>query len=631
MIPSKLRRRSLVFAHDLLMVALAWLGAYWLRFNLSIPPPEYLDAALNALPWVLIIQAAVFSRLGLYRGVWRFASVPDLIRIGKSILVGITLIAVALHLYSRLEHVPRSVLPVYVMLLLLLLAGPRLIYRMWKDEGMHLATGQRALVVGAGRAAELLVRDLLRVRDARFTPVALVDDKPEKKGSEIHGVRVRGQCRQIPELIERLGIEAILIAVPSATDREMRRIVEICEGTGIPFLTLPSVQDMLAGQMFGNLREVSIEDLLGRTPVQLDRGTVRRHIGGARILVTGGGGSIGSELCLQIARIAPAELIIFEQCEFNLYRIEQILRQAFPALRLTVLLGDVTDPVAIDRALRQTRPEVIFHAAAFKHVPLLQAQARQAVRNNVIGTRIVAAAALASGVSRFVLISTDKAVRPSNVMGATKRAAEKLVQSLDGQGATRFITVRFGNVLDSAGSVVPLFREQIRAGGPVTVTHPEVTRYFMTIPEACQLIMQAAAVGQGGEIFVLDMGEPVLIRYLAEQMIRLSGKRLGQDIEIQYVGLRPGEKLTEELFLEDERPILTPHTKLLLARSVIHDHRAVLRMIEVLDECCRRDEEGDLLDQLRLLVPEFVDATDTVSSLANDKALGTVTLTRDKA
>ncbi|MDD1649233.1 MAG: polysaccharide biosynthesis protein, partial [Methylococcaceae bacterium] len=428
MIPSKLRLRSLVFMHDLVMVSLAWLAAYWLRFNLSIPPPEYLDSALAALPWVLIIQALVFSRLGLYRGVWRFASVPDLIRIGKAVVVGATLIAVALYLYTRLQGVPRSVLPLYMMLLGCLLAGPRLIYRMWKDQSLSLATGQRTLVVGAGRAAELLVRDLLRERDARFTPVALVDDKPAKKGSEIHGVRVRGQCEQIPVLIEQLEIEAILIAVPSATDREMRRIVEICEGTGLPFLTLPSVHDLLAGQMFGNLREVSIEDLLGRTPVQLERQAVQAHIAGARILVTGGGGSIGSELCKQIARYAPEELIIFEQSEFNLYRIEQVLRQSFPSLRLTALLGDVTDAVAIERALQQTRPQVIFHAAAFKHVPLLQAQARQAVRNNVIGTRVVAEAALVAGVRQFVLISTDKAVRPTNVMGATKRAAEKLVQ-----------------------------------------------------------------------------------------------------------------------------------------------------------------------------------------------------------
>ncbi len=608
MIPAKLRLRSLVFLHDLVMVVLAWLGAYWLRFNLSLPPPKYVDSALETLPVVLLVQLLVFSRLGLYRGVWRFASVPDLIRIGKSALVGVALLAVALYFYNRLEDVPRSVPPLYVMLLGLLLAGPRLIYRMWKDQGIALVVGRRTLVVGAGRAAELLVRDLLRARDSRFIPVALVDDDPGKKGSELHGVRVRGPCELIPALVERLEIEAILIAVPSATDREMRRIVETCEGTGIPFLTLPSVQDMLAGQMAGTLREVSIEDLLGRTPVQLDRRAVQAHVAGVRILVTGGGGSIGSELCKQIARFAPAELVIFEQCEYNLYRIEQTLRRSFPDLRLVARLGDVTDRLAVERAMLEARPDILFHAAAYKHVPLLQGQARQAVRNNVIGTRIVAEAACAAGVRQFVLISTDKAVRPTNVMGATKRAAEKLVQSLNGDGGTRFITVRFGNVLDSAGSVVPLFREQIRGGGPVTVTHPEVTRYFMTIPEACQLIMQAAAVGQGGEIFVLDMGEPVSIRYLAEQMIRLSGKRVGDDVAIDYVGLRPGEKLTEELFLDDERPMPTPHAKLLLARSVSLERAEVGRRVEALDEAVSRFDEAAVLGQLRALVPEFVDA-----------------------
>lgn len=589
------------------MVMLAWLGAYWLRFNLTLPPQKYVDAALEALPIVLVVQAIVFSRLGLYRGVWRFASVPDLIRISKAVLLGVLLISVTLHLYTRLLWVPRSVLPLYVLLLGLFLSGPRLIYRMWKDQGVMMKAGQRALVVGAGRAAELLVRDLLRERAAQFYPVVLVDDDPGKKGSEIHGVRVRGGCEKIPELIEAFDVEIILIALPSASDREMRRIVGILEGAGIPFLTLPSVQNMLSDQMFGNLREVSIEDLLGRTPILLERSAVRETVTGARILVTGGGGSIGSELCRQIARYAPAELTIFEQCEFNLYRIEQALLKEWPELKLNAILGDVTDPSAVRHAVQSGMPDVIFHAAAYKHVPLLQGQVRQAVRNNVLGTRMMAEAALSFGVKEFVLISTDKAVRPTNVMGATKRAAEKLVQALNNLGETRFITVRFGNVLDSAGSVVPLFREQIRMGGPVTVTHPDVTRYFMTIPEACQLILQAAAVGQGGEIFVLDMGEPILIRYLAEQMIRLSGKRVGQDVEIKFVGLRPGEKLTEELFLEDEKPMPTPHSKLLLARSVAQDVDEIRAQVNGFAEAVTDFEEKTLLNLLRKLVPEFTE------------------------
>ena len=612
MIPQKLRLRGLIFIHDLVMVLLAWLGAYWLRFNLSLPPQKYVDAALDALPVVLLIQAIVFSRLGLYRGVWRFASVPDLIRISKAVLLGVLLIAVTLHLYTRLLWVPRSVLPLYALLLGLFLSGPRLIYRMWKDQGVMIKEGQRALVVGAGRASELLVRDLLRERAAQFYPVVLVDDDPGKKGSEIHGVRVRGGCEKIPELVGAFDVEIVLIALPSASDREMRRIVDIVEEAGVPFLTLPSVQNMLSDQMFGNLREVSIEDLLGRTPIMLERTAVRETVTGARILVTGGGGSIGSELCRQIARYAPAELTVFEQCEFNLYRIEQALRKEWPDLTLHAILGDVTDPSAVHHAVKTSKPDVIFHAAAYKHVPLLQGQVRQAVRNNVLGTRMMAEAALAFSVKEFVLISTDKAVRPTNVMGATKRAAEKLVQALNNLGSTGFITVRFGNVLDSAGSVVPLFREQIRMGGPVTVTHPEVTRYFMTIPEACQLILQAAAVGEGGEIFVLDMGEPILIRYLAEQMIRLSGKRVGQDVSIEFVGLRPGEKLTEELFLEDEMPMPTSHTKLLLARSVTQDVDEIRARINDFAEAVTEFDENRLLNSLRDLVPEFTEGKNRI-------------------
>ena len=556
---------------------------------------------------VLFFQALVFSGLGLYRGVWRFASVPDLIRIAKAAIIGVMLLAVVLYLYNRLQWVPRSVLPLTVILQILFLAGPRLIYRMWKDQGVRLSTGRRALVVGAGRAAELLVRDLMRIRDARFEVVALVDDSPEKKGSEIHGLRVRGGCEKIPLLVQELAIEVVLIALPSASQSQMRRIVEICELAGVEFLTLPSVQEMLSEQLSSSLREVSIEDLLGRSPIHLDRRSMEGSVSGASIVVTGGGGSIGSELCRQLARFGPSRLTIFEQSEFNLYRIEQTLQREYPDLLVSSILGDVTDQVAVDQALSSARPDIIFHAAAYKHVPLLQSQVREAVRNNIVGTRRVANAAVRHGVGKFVLISTDKAVRPTNVMGATKRAAEKLVQSMDAVGSTRFITVRFGNVLDSAGSVVPLFREQIRMGGPVTVTHPEVTRYFMTIPEACQLIMQAATVGKGGEIFVLDMGEPILIRYLAEQMIRLSGKRIGTDISIHYVGLRPGEKMTEELFLEDERPMPTPHVKLLLARSVDLDRPSIDEQIDRLSALSDEFDQERMLLGLKGLVPEFAD------------------------
>ncbi len=606
---SKMRLGTIIFIHDLIMVVLAWLGAYWLRFNLSLPPELETRTSLHWLPLVLVVQAVFFRRLGLYRGIWRFASIPDLVRIAKASCLGIATSAIVLFSANRLEGVPRSVIPLYAVLLLFLLSTPRLIYRIWKDRGAPLSGGRRALIVGAGKAGEMLVRDLLRASGTEFAPIAFVDDDPKKKGSEIHGVRVRGRCEQIPRLVEKLAIETILIAVPSATDKEMRRIVEICEGSGVPFLTLPSMQEILSGQMSGHLREVSIEDLLGRAPIKLDRKGIQAHLGGKRVLVTGGGGSIGSELCKQIAQFSVAELIVFERCEFNLYQIERALRRSFPGLRLSAILGDVTDEPAVGQVISRYRPEIIFHAAAYKHVPLLEHQVRQAVQNNVLGTFTVAEAAMAADVDEFVLISTDKAVAPENVMGATKRAAEVLVQSMNGVARTRFINVRFGNVLDSAGSVVPLFREQIRAGGPVTVTHPDVTRYFMTIPEACQLIMQAATVGKGGEIFVLDMGDPVKISYLAEQMIRLSGKRPGQDIKIEYIGLRPGEKLSEELFNDYEGPTPTEHSKLLLAHSLNVDYRMARKAVNELAEACRVVDEATILHKLKLLVPEYVQRT----------------------
>lgn len=601
-----LRPRSLVFFHDVLMVPIAWLGAYWLRFNLSPIPDWGLYFSLNYLPLVILIQALIFRFCRLYRGSWRFVSTGDLLRISKTVAIGTLLIAVALFLYNRLEGVPRSVIPLYAILLFILLNAPRFLYRIYADRVGINKSGQRALIVGAGQAGEMLVRDLLRCRDSAYFPVAFVDDDPKKRGWEVHGLRVMGSCDKIPRLVQKLSIEVILLAVPSAKDKEMRRTVEICEACEVPFLTLPSLKEILTRPVTQQtLRDVSIEDLLGRDPVQLEKEHIRAHLTGKTILVTGGGGSIGSELCKQIACYPIARLIIFERCEFNLFRVSTELAKQFPAVQIKPVLGDVTDSVAVERVLAEHAPQIIFHAAAYKHVPLLQGQVRVAALNNVLGTQVVAEAAIVAGVQEFILISTDKAVNPSNIMGATKRVAEILCQTFNQTAGTRFVTVRFGNVLDSVGSVVPLFREQIKAGGPVTVTHPAIIRYFMTIPEACQLIMQAAAVGQGGEVFVLDMGEPVKISYLAEQMIRLSGKRPGKDIKIEYIGLRPGEKMYEELFHEKERPAATGHSKLLLARSRHYDLSTVKTHLNALQSACAAFDERRILEIMHSLVPEF--------------------------
>ena len=588
----RLRSRTAAFAHDLLTIPVAWFLAYWLRSNLGEIPPEFLDGALRSLPLVLIVQGLVYWLFGLYRGVWRFASLPDLVRITQAVLAGTALLVVTFFILNRTAHVPRSVPVLYLGLQLLLLAGPRLLYRWLKDHRVALSAGQRVLIIGAGRAGDMLARDILRDPSRTYFPVGFVDDKLRRQGSEVQGLPVLGPTELIPELVQQLGIELLMLAVPSATAREMRRLVEICEGTGLPFRTVPELRGLMSGEVkIGALRPVSIEDLLGRDPVQLDWPEIQSGLAGRDILVTGAGGSIGSELVRQLAAIGPARLILLDQCEFNLYRIEMELLETHPGLDFSRHLLDVTDAGAVTALFARARPGIVFHAAAYKHVPLLEDQVRAAVRNNVIGTRVVAEAAAGHGCERFVLISTDKAVNPTNVMGATKRVAESICQLLDGRSPCRFMTVRFGNVLGSAGSVVPLFQRQIARGGPVTVTHPEIERFFMTIPEACQLIMEAAVMGAGGEIFVLDMGEPVKIRYLAEQMIRLSGREPGVDIAIRYVGLRPGEKLYEELFYASETLIATRHPKIRVARRGAAIDRAAIGL--TLDRLARATESGD--------------------------------------
>ena len=606
----KIRSRTSIFIHDLVMVPFAWFGAYWLRFNLGQIPDEFFYKALLFLPIVIGIQVSAYWMFGLHRGVWRFSSMPDLIRISKAVLTGIFLITLALFFYNRLSGVPRSVPLLYTLILLALLSIPRFVYRFWKEHGFIERMGQRALIIGAGSAGEMLVRDFLSNPDSGYVPVIFADDQPGKYRREIRGIQVAGQVEHLPELIRQWDIEVVLIAVPSASDAQMRRIVEICERCDVPFQTLPSVKELLSGAVTNaNLRNVSIMDILGRDPVRLDWQRIKSSLNDKTILVTGGGGSIGSELCKQLAKLQPRKLIVFDQCEFNLYKIDADLARLNSAFEHVAILGDVVDSLAVQQLIDNQKPDVIFHAAAYKHVPLLEGQVREAVHNNLIGTKIVAEAAIAGGVERFVLISTDKAVNPSNVMGATKRAAEILCQNLNQSGATRFMTVRFGNVLDSAGSVVPLFREQIRNGGPVTVTHPDITRYFMTIPEACQLIMQAETVGEGGEVFVLDMGEPVKIVYLAEQMIRLSGKVPGKDIAIEFVGLRPGEKLYEELFHDEEQLIKTGFSKLSLAKARVYNNDLWLKQIQALAIACQGRDQQSILNLLKSLVPEFSSET----------------------
>lgn len=600
------KSRLTIATHDAVMVATAWLFAFWFHFDLDLIPNEYLINALRYLPYVIISQSIIFWYFGLYKGVWRFSSLPDLIRIFKSVFFGVFFIAGSLFVYNRLAFMPRSVLPLYTSFLLLFLSIPRLFYRYYKDWVKHESAAKRALIIGAGAAGEMLARDLLQ-DEVSLLPIAFVDDDKRKKGRSIRGLQVLFDTNLITEYTAKLNADIILIAIPSASDIEMRRMIEACERAQIPFKTLPSVKELLSNIVSrGNLRDVAIDDILGREPVNLNWTQIKSTLSGKKILITGGGGSIGSELCRQLARVSPKTLIIFDHSEYNLYQIHSNIQGSFPDLTLKAILGNVVDRIAVEEVISNEKPDVIFHAAAYKHVPLLEEQALAAVTNNLIGTKNVAEVALAEKVDRFVLISTDKAVNPSNIMGATKRAAEILCQNMNTLAEhTSFITVRFGNVLDSAGSVVPLFREQIKSGGPVTVTHPDVTRFFMTIPEACRLIMNAEAVGSGGEIYVLDMGKAIKISYLAEQMIQLSGLNVGTDIKIEYIGLRAGEKLHEELFHEQEQLLGTGFEKLFLAKARRYEQGVWEQQMENLLVACKSRNCVEIQAQLKQLVPEF--------------------------
>jgi FlaA1/EpsC-like NDP-sugar epimerase len=601
----RIRRSLLILGHDLIMIPVAWLGSYWFRFNLAQIPDAYWSTALQTLPWVILVQTVCFYLFDLHKGVWRFASLPDMVRIIKAVAVGTVACMALLFILYRLEFIPRSMVVLYPVLLLLLLSGPRLLYRWSKDHRLEMSSGTRVLIVGAGQAGEMLARDLRRMHSHSYQPVAFVDDKNRRQGQEVHGIPVIGSCDQIPEIVGSMDVDLIMLAIPSASGEAMRRLVRYCDESGVPFQTVPSLDALVTGKVAINeLRSVSIEDILGREPVSLDWDGIRRGLGNKIILITGAGGSIGSELCRQVAALKPGCLVLLENSEFNLYTLEMELQQAFPELEFFRCLGDVRDSARVNQVFAKHRPDVVFHAAAYKHVPMLEHQIREAVKNNVLGTRTLALAADRHGATEFVLISTDKAVNPANVMGATKRVAEIFCQNLDSRSKTRFITVRFGNVLDSAGSVVPLFRRQIREGGPLTVTHADIERYFMTIPEAAQLILQASVLGGGGEIFVLDMGSPIRIKFLAEQMIRLSGKVPYRDIDISITGLRPGEKLYEELFHDQERLEKTAHAKILLARHRKVDWDTLSAAFDEFEEACDQPDKEHLLKLLTALVPE---------------------------
>ena len=575
-------RRLIAITHDLAAVIAAWCLAYLFRFNFDTPH-EHLATLKATLPWVILIHAIAFRLFGLYRGVWRYASLPDLRRILLAILVGASAVPLGLFLLQALAGVPRSVLLLSPIMLLLIMSGSRLTYRLWKEGHLFRLKdpqGKPVLVLGSGDIAVSLLKELARSKEWRV--IGMLDDDPQRRHMMLHGVEVLGRIDQLPAIAEKLNVTHAIIAMPSVTHDDRRRVLEICASAAVEALTVPSYDDLISGKVtVSKIHNVELDDLLGRDPVTLDSDGLHGLLNGKTVLVTGAGGSIGSELCRQIARFLPARLVLLELNELALYNTEQEFSASFPDMPMAFVIGDVKHPARLKQVFAQFQPAVVFHAAAYKHVPLMEHEnAWQAVQNNVMGTRILAQTAVEYGVEKFVLISTDKAVNPTNVMGASKRLAEMVCQAQQQsvpssrknggrKPETRFVMVRFGNVLGSTGSVIPKFREQIANGGPITVTHPEVTRYFMSIPEAAQLVLQAGLMSggnDGGEIFVLDMGEPVKIDDLARNMIRLSGLN-EDDIKIVYTGLRPGEKLYEELLADGENTVPTLHTKLRIAQA----------------------------------------------------------------
>ena len=604
-------RRFIVFAHDALAAGLAWVAAFWLRFNFDVPA-EYQELMLESLPWVLGIHAAVFWVLGLYRGLWRYASLPDLQTIAMAIGIAALAVPAAFAVVWMGVFIPRTVYVLTPVLLGLVMGGNRLAYRAWREGRLlPILTNPQStpvLVLGAGMAASGLLKDM--ATSERWRVVGMLDDDAKKHGASVGGVKIYGGIDRVGETAKRLGVSQAVIAMPSATHQQRQRALDLCAEADLQVMTVPALTDIVSGRVsVSALRAVELDDLLGRDPVELDDAALHSFLDGKTVLVTGAGGSIGSELCRQIARYAPARLVLFDVSEFALYSIEQEFRDRFPRLMVAAVIGDAKDARRVSEVFVRYRPQVVFHAAAYKHVPLMEEDnAFQAVVNNVASTVTVAQAAQQAGATKFVLISTDKAVNPANVMGASKRLAEMVCQALQPANRMQSVVVRFGNVLGSTGSVVPRFRQQIAAGGPVTVTHPDMQRYFMSIPEAAQLVLQAGMMGKGGEIYVLDMGEPVRIVDLARQMIRLSGLA-EDDIRIEFTGLRPGEKLYEELLADAERTLPTPHPKLRVAQARLPQDgflEALLGWLEKTESA----NAASVRAQLRRWVPEYTGGSD---------------------
>lgn len=652
-----------LLVYDVIVINASWFFGLLLRFDLrySSIPPEYLNAYLKFAPFYTLFTVIVFYIFRLYNSIWRFASFSELNRILGA--TGVTTLFHVVGITAFLHRMPVSYYVVGAAAQFCLVTAIRFSYRFVILEkarrDKNLKSVHNAMIIGAGAAGLVILKELKVSNDANARPLCVIDDNPNKWGRVMDGIPIVGGRDSILESVKKYNIDQILFAIPSATAEEKRDILNICKEAGCELLTLPGIYQMTNGEVsLSKMKPVAVEDLLGRDPIKVNMDEIFRHLKGKSILVTGGGGSIGSELCRQIAGHEPGKLIIFDIYENNAYEIEQELKRKYPELNLVVLIGSVRDSRRINRVFEQYKPDIVYHAAAHKHVPLMETSPNEAIKNNVIGTYKTAYAALKHGTKRFVLISTDKAVNPTNIMGASKRLCEMVIQSMDAvsregridllpflhahmdkiidgqvapdpmdhmavdgmgegeqalriesidnenRGGTQFVAVRFGNVLGSNGSVIPLFRKQIEAGGPVTVTHPDIIRYFMTIPEAVSLVLQAGTYAQGGEIFVLDMGAPVKIDTLARNLIRLSGYKPDVDIKVEYVGLRPGEKLYEEKLMAEEGLQKTENDLIHIGKPIPFDTTVFLRQLEELAKASYENSE-DIMEMVEKIVPTF--------------------------
>ncbi|UCG50026.1 MAG: polysaccharide biosynthesis protein [Phycisphaerales bacterium] len=615
----RFRKVLIVLAH-MIAFATSLFVSFLLANNMQFKRQWLVEQYPSLLLFSGIIKLGVFARYKQYRGWWRYVGISDLLEIVRASVVSTVIIvlfwfAVILHgpdvvqrSFRGLAQVSQGVFMADLFGTFLLLAGLRMMTRLYYEEFRTVESGglKRFVIVGAGNTGETLLREIHRMPVLQYEVIGFIDDDPTKQHMDIHGIPVLGTVEHLPKICEDHDVEEIAIAMPSATHQQLRRVIQVCEGAKIRFRTVPSLTDIASGRFrVSQIRDVDINDLLGREAVQLDLDVIETFARDKTILVSGAGGSIGSEMCRQLCNFKPKLLLLIEQAENPLFYIERELRRDFPDVSIEAVVCNITDRNRVEGTFERYRPQIVIHAAAHKHVPLMELNSGEAIKNNVVGTRNVADAASKHEAENFVMISTDKAVNPTSIMGSSKRIAEMYIQDLNRTSKTHFVTVRFGNVLGSDGSVVPIFKRQIAEGGPVTVTHPEMKRYFMTIPEASQLVLQAATMGKGGEIFVLDMGEPVKIVDLARELITLSGFRPGEDIEMVFTNPRPGEKLFEELSIEGEDMQRTRHPKISIWRNIPMDRDKLRAGIDELVGIAENQDYVEIVRKIKQLVPEY--------------------------